>query len=191
MESFQANSTSIEDFSPTTIDEVNEVLPTQHAKVSISLPSPQIKRIQRHLTIANGSNFSWEQSFTPQKDSIQLQGSQSDLKKRLVPSMFTQTKTKQPSIDRPSITDERLKEIIQNLHDHPIDEEIFDEKQSSAIGCNKYIGRSRKFLRHLMEQPRFHYIIIVLIIIDLIIVFIELTLGNSVCFLEPVLTPFL
>ena len=187
MESFVANSTPTKVLNPTSIYEVNEVLPACYAKISTSLLSPQIKQIQHHLTVPNGSNFSEEQSFSPQ-DSKQSQGNQSGLKKGLVPSVLSQIKMRRPIIHQPSITDKRLKEIIQNLQDHPIEEELFDGERSPINARGKYIVRSRRFLRHLMKQPKFHYIIITLIIIDLIIVFVELTIGKSICF-EPILIP--
>ena len=186
MESFVANSTPTKVLNPTSIYEVNEVLPACYAKISTSLLSPQIQRIQHHLTVPNGSNFSGKQSFSSQKDSKQSQGNQSRSKKSLVPSILSQIKMRRWIIDQPSITDKRLKQVIQNLQDHPIEEELFDEEQSPINAGGKYIARSRRFLRRLMKQPRFHYIIITLIIIDLIIVFIELTIGKSMCF-EPVL----
>lgn len=40
------------------------------------------------------------------------------------------------------------------------------------------IQKSRKFLRHILEQPAFHYTVIILIIVDLIAVFIDLVLGK-------------
>lgn len=186
MKSFVAKSTLTEASNSTSIDEVNEIRRAQNVKISASLPSTETRQIQHRLTVPIESNISTKQSFNSPQNSKKSRGSQSGLRKRLVPSILSQIKSKQPLISQVSVADKQLKEIIQNLHDHPIEEEIFNENQSSINARGKYIGRSRRFLRRLMEKPKFHYIIITLIIVDLIVVFVELILGNDICF-KPIL----
>jgi hypothetical protein len=81
-----------------------------------------------------------------------------------------------------SIAGNKLEEIIEDLNENPPENEVFEEKGTWRKTPFEWINRSRKFARHIMEQAKFHYAIIILVIIDLIIVFIELTVGKLMLF---------
>ncbi|CAF1053488.1 unnamed protein product [Adineta ricciae] len=74
---------------------------------------------------------------------------------------------------RSSVGETKLNEIIHDLNDNTLENEVVQ-----IDGHSKWIKKSRKFIVHLMEQPTFHYAIIVLIILDLIIVFVELIIAQ-------------
>lgn len=79
----------------------------------------------------------------------------------------------------PSKNELRLNHII-----HEIDELAAEDLEDNNIenvsksACLQRIEKSRKFLRHILEKPEFHYTVIILIIIDLIAVFVDLVLGK-------------
>ena len=77
-----------------------------------------------------------------------------------------------------SIAENQLEEIIKDLNENPPEKAAFEEKDTWRRTPFKWIDRSRQYIRHIMEQARFHYAIIILVKIDLIIVFIELTIGK-------------
>jgi hypothetical protein len=77
-----------------------------------------------------------------------------------------------------SIAEDQLEEIIKDLNENPLEKKAFEEKGTWQRTSFKWVNRSRRFIRHMMELPKFHYAIIILVKIDLIIVFIELTIGK-------------
>jgi hypothetical protein len=168
------------------VNEINEKSPIQDTTVPPSSPSTEIKRnqegtiksVNRRIKFPFGSHSARQQPHTPQKDAEKLQGSHLDSKRRTVSSIFSQRQAKQSPSIRPSVADGKLKEIIQDLSENPVENEVFEEKTIPVTGLSKWIRESRQFLRELMEKPAFHYVIIVLIIIDLIVVFMELTIGK-------------
>jgi hypothetical protein len=153
----------------------------------LSLPSAKKKRNKKatfksanpHNGFPPGSNSSKHQSGTPQQDARKAYGNHPDLHKHFPASMFSHVKSKLTHSHKESSTaDKRLKEIIQSLTENPLKNQDFVEKKKPANDCSERVRKSRKFLAHMMEQPKFHYIIIVLIMLDLVIVFVELIMGT-------------
>jgi hypothetical protein len=169
-----------------TVTNINEMLPDQN---NIHLSPSAAKKHNKKITFKsenhhNGSptetNLSEHQSDTPQEDARKSIGNHPNSQKRgiaaLVFSLF-ETKVAH-SQKKPSAADNRLREIIQDLRPSRPEDEDSSEQNMHATGCLKWYRPSRKFLQHAMEQPKFHYIIIVLIVLDLIIVFVDLIIGK-------------
>jgi hypothetical protein len=159
---------------------INEMMLEQNNIVPSSLPTNKTKR--NKLVIAKPtlkSHPPTNQLDTPQDDAHKSYENNPGSEKQLVPTFFAKFK-KKPTISnrQPSIADNALKDIIHDLDENPVEEEAFKEEKTPPSGCSKRVHDSRKFLRHLMEQPAFHYTIIVLIMLDLIIVFVDLIVGK-------------
>lgn len=79
-----------------------------------------------------------------------------------------------------SVGENKLNEIIHDLNDNTLEEEAFDKEKIQDDSKVKWVRKSRQFIIHIMELPTFHYTIIILIILDLIIVLIELIIGKPI-----------
>jgi hypothetical protein len=118
----------------------------------------------------------------PQKSLDKSHDNDPHSQERIVPSLLSRFKKKRALSARFSIGESKLNEIIQDLNENPFEEEAFkeetfeEEQKIEVTGFWKWIHQSRHFIVHMMEQPKFHYAIIILIIIDLLIVFIELVI---------------
>ncbi|CAF1090382.1 unnamed protein product [Rotaria sp. Silwood1] len=80
----------------------------------------------------------------------------------------------------------KLSDMIREINEITVlDEEEEQEEEIAAvektIPTSNFLHRiqqSRRFLRSVLNKPAFHYTIIILIIVDLIVVFIDLVLGE-------------
>jgi hypothetical protein len=169
-----------------THNSINETLPADNILASSSLPSNQKQR-GKQVTVksVNGRiRFPFKlqrlrrQTDTPHDDVDKRHGSYSCSRKRSASSIFSWVKANPSQINKTSVGEKKLNKIIQDLNDNPVEEEAFKEQKISVKGYPKWIQRSRQFIVHMMEQPKFHYVIIFLITIDLIIVFVELVIGE-------------
>jgi len=172
---------------PTTI---NETLSIDDKMISSSSPSNRkrqskeaiVKSLNNRNKSLSGSNGLEHQMDMPQKSLDKSNDNYSHSQERIVPSLLSRFKKKRAPSARFSIGESKLNEIIQDLNENPFEEEAFKEETFEAeqkievTGFWKWIHQSRHFIVHMMEQPNFHYAIIVLIIIDLLIVFIELVI---------------
>jgi hypothetical protein len=163
---------------------INTTLPASDTMASSSLPSNEKQRGKREIIGFVNDRFpskvhrSGRQPDTPHDDAGKSHGSDPDSQKHIFLSIFSGNKTKRPEIERISIGARKLDEIIQELNDNPIEAEAYKEQKLPADGQPEWIQRSRHLIAHMMEQRSFHYAIIVLIIIDLVIVFVELVVGE-------------
>jgi len=79
-----------------------------------------------------------------------------------------------PSVSRGEI---KLTNIINELKKFSIEQQIQEVEKVSINNSNNWIKISRQHLLHYLSQPRFHYCIIILVIIDLMVVLVDLVLG--------------
>lgn len=72
----------------------------------------------------------------------------------------------------------KLNSIIQDLQRFSVDEEVKsgETNKSKQLNCAQ---TARRKLAHYLRVPKFHYLIIVLVIVDLIVVLIDLVLGKK------------
>jgi hypothetical protein len=79
-----------------------------------------------------------------------------------------------------SIGEQKLNDRIQDPsgNSNKAEAKAVEEPNTPEVGYFKRIDRSRQFIVYMMEQRTFHYAIIILIIIDLIVVFVELVPGK-------------
>lgn len=78
-----------------------------------------------------------------------------------------------------SVGESKLNDIIDNLNDNTLEKEAFGDQNIQVNNEITCIQKSREIIVYVMEQPTFHYGVVSLIILDLIIVFIELIIGKS------------
>jgi hypothetical protein len=71
----------------------------------------------------------------------------------------------------------KLANIINELKKFSVEEQIQATEKISINNSNNCIKISRQRLLHYLSQPRFHYCIIILVIIDLMVVLVDLVLG--------------
>jgi len=71
----------------------------------------------------------------------------------------------------------KLANIINELKKFSVEEQIQTTEKISINSSNNCIKISRQRLLHYLSQPRFHYCIIILVIIDLMVVLVDLVLG--------------
>jgi len=177
---------------PTTI---NETLSIDDKMISSSSPSNRkrqskeaiVKSLNNPDRFLSGSNGLEQKMDIPQNSIDKSNDNYShSQQQRIVPSLVSRFKKKRPGSTKFSIGENKLNEIVQDLNENPFEEEAFkeetfeeepfEEQKIEVTGFRKWIHQSRHFIVHMMEQPNFHYAIIVLIIIDLLIVFIELVI---------------
>jgi hypothetical protein len=167
-----------------THNSINETLPAGDTIASSSLPSNEKQRGKRGIIRFVNDRFPSKvhplgRQPDPSHDGAdKSHGSDPNSQKRIFLSIFSRNKTKRPEVERISIGARKLDEIIQELNNNPIEAEAFKAQKIPADGQPEWIQRSQHLIAHMMEQPSFHYAIIVLIIIDLIIVFVELVVGE-------------
>jgi hypothetical protein len=166
---------------PTTI---NETLSIDDKMISSLSPSIK-KRQNKEATVKSRNNpirFLSQSNGMEKKINIQqksLDKSHDNYphsQEHILPSLLSRFKKKRALSSTFSLGENKLNEVIQDLNENPFKEETFQEQKIELTGFGKWIHQSRHFIVHIMEQPNFHYAIIVLIIIDLIIVFIELVI---------------
>jgi hypothetical protein len=161
---------------------INTTLPASDTMASSSLPSNEKQAIAKSVNDRIRFPFKLHrlgrQPDNPHDGADKLHGSDRDSQKRSALSIFSRVKAKPSHINKTSIGEKKLDEIIQDLNDHPVEEEAFEEQKIPVTSCPKWMQRFRHFIVHMMEQPKFHYAIVVLIIIDLIIVFVEMVVGK-------------
>jgi len=168
---------------------INETLSIDDKMISSSSPSIKkrqskeaiVKSLNNPIRFLSGSNGLEQQMDMPQKSLDKSNDNYSHSQERIVPSLLSRFKKKRRPSASFSVGQNKLNEIIQDLNENPFEEEAFkeetfEEKKIEVTAFRKWIHQSRHFIVHIMEQPNFHYAIIVLIIIDLIIVFIELVI---------------
>jgi hypothetical protein len=176
---------------PTTI---NETLSIDDKMISSSSPSNKkrqskeaiVKSLNNPVRFLSGSNGLEQKMDIPQNSIDKSNENYSHSQERILPSLVSRFKKKRPGSTKFSIGENKLNEIVQDLNENPFEEEAFKEEtfeeepfEKQKIGLTpfwKWIHKSRHFIVHIMEQPNFHYAIIALIIIDLVIVFIELVI---------------
>jgi hypothetical protein len=151
-------------------------------------PSPQKKRntqailksANNHSGFSPGSNLSSRQSGTPQQNAHKANENHPKLQRTSVASIiFSHVKSKLTHPHKqPSAADIKLQDIIRDLGVEGGEDQHSSERDIPETGCLKWVRLSQKFLTYVMEQPKFHYVIIVLIIIDLILVFVDLIIGK-------------
>ena len=169
-----------------TYTNINEMLPERNSIVASSSPKDKTKRnkiaIAKPVNQGNGSplisHISRNQSDTPQNDAHTSNENHPGSQKNSVHTFFAKLKKTPKTPNRLfSIADKKLKDIIHDLDENPVEDDAFAE-HTTTTGCSKRIRLSRKVIQHIMEQPNFHYVIIVLIMLDLIIVFVDLVVGK-------------
>ncbi|CAF4740333.1 unnamed protein product, partial [Rotaria sp. Silwood2] len=89
---------------------------------------------------------------------------------------------------RPSNGEIKLGNMIREINEMPVLDEEEEEEEEEEIAAVeekiptsnflRRIQQSRRFLKQILGKPAFHYTIIILIIVDLIVVFIDLVLGE-------------
>ena len=72
----------------------------------------------------------------------------------------------------------KLKSILNDLQKFSIEQSNDKSEQIEKINLKNFIRISRKYLTKLLSQSKFHYFIIILVILDLIVVFVDLVLGS-------------
>jgi hypothetical protein len=184
MEGSRTNSTT--PFNDTSTN-INEMLPEQNNIVSTSSSTNKIKRnkiaIVKPANQSNGfplkSHSSTDQADTPQDDAHKSYKNHPGSEKNTIPSFFSKFKKQRPVIQKNvSVVDNTLKDIIYDLDANTTEAQAFEEKEIPPTGSVKCVRKSRKIFGHVLENSKFHYLVIVLIMIDLVIVFIELVLGK-------------
>lgn len=119
------------------------------------------------------------------KSSNDLINSTNVEEKRTKKSILKESKWKiiresnQRILPRLSQGDIKLSNIIEELQKISIEEKGKKDEEISIKNSSNWIEMSRRRLAHLLLLPNFHYSIIVLVIIDLIVVLIDLVLGKS------------
>jgi hypothetical protein len=78
---------------------------------------------------------------------------------------------------KPSKGEIKLSNLIDELRKFSIEKEIVTSEKFSINNSTNWIKISRQRLVHFLSQPRFHYFIIVLVMLDLMIVLVDLVLG--------------
>ncbi len=83
-------------------------------------------------------------------------------------------------LPRTSVGDVKLSNIIDELQKFAIEEEeVASENEEIPVSnCCDLIRLSRRRLAYYLQQPTFHYVIILLVVTDLIVVLIDLVLGR-------------
>jgi hypothetical protein len=78
----------------------------------------------------------------------------------------------------------KLSNIIDELQKFATEEheEGRKDEQISVTNCWNCIRLSRRRLAHHLQQPTFHYIVILLVVTDLIVVLIDLVLGKMLIY---------
>lgn len=99
----------------------------------------------------------------------------------IVPSTETQIKTsKWQVIKEISRGQTKLMDLINELQKSTLDEENIqvEETNNSRINPPKSIEIFRQRLANLVQKRNFHYLIIIFVIFDLVIILIDLVLGK-------------
>jgi hypothetical protein len=73
--------------------------------------------------------------------------------------------------------DIKLANLISELQKFSIEEENKQSDQISLQNSNNWIKISQKYLANILSNSKFHYFIIILVIIDLMVVLVDLILG--------------
>ncbi|CAF1276142.1 unnamed protein product [Didymodactylos carnosus] len=73
----------------------------------------------------------------------------------------------------------KLRNIIEELNKISVEERgVPEDNGISVMDSWKWVRQSRRRLANFVQQPKFHYTIIILIIVDLMIVFVDLVLAQ-------------
>jgi hypothetical protein len=81
-------------------------------------------------------------------------------------------------LPRYSRGDIKLSNLIAELKKFSTETQAEKKEEISINAAWKWVKRSRSVLEKLLLNPKFHYFIIILVIIDLIVVLVDLVLGK-------------
>jgi hypothetical protein len=140
-----------------THNSINETLPAGDTMASSSLPSNEKQAIAKSVNGRIRFPFKLHrlgrQPDNPHDGADKLHGSDRDSQKRSALSIFSRVKAKPSHINKTSIGEKKLDEIIQDLNDHPVEEEAFEEQKIPVTGCPKWMLVScRSFFLHVNNR---------------------------------------